>query len=106
MARRILALLFALVFAGCSGGGGGGSASIPPPLATPIPVPRTLQNTIKHVIIIVQENRSVDNLFNGFPGADTVPYGIDHTGGHVPLATIGLGQGTDLDHSHRGWLRD
>jgi len=106
VARRILAILFALVFAGCSGGGGGGSASIPSPLATPIPVPRTLQNTIKHVIIIVQENRSVDNLFNGFPGADTVPYGIDHTGAHVPLATIGLGQGTDLDHSHRGWLRD
>jgi phospholipase C len=22
-------------------------------------------------VIVIQENRSVDNLFNGFPGADT-----------------------------------
>jgi len=31
-----------------------------------------LRTPIQHVIVIVQENRSVDNLFNGFPGADTV----------------------------------
>ena len=28
---------------------------------------------ITHVIYIVQENRSFDNLFQGFPGADTPP---------------------------------
>ena len=27
---------------------------------------------ITHVIYIVQENRSFDNLFQGYPGADTV----------------------------------
>lgn len=107
MQRRLSSLLFLSCFTACSGGGGGGTpaAGLPPVAATPIPRVATLQNTIKHVIIIVQENRSVDNLFNGFPGADTVPYGIAHTGARVPLATIGLGQGADVDHSHRGWLR-
>ena len=27
---------------------------------------------IRHVVVIVQENRSVDYMFNGYPGADTV----------------------------------
>lgn len=31
---------------------------------------------IKHVIVVVQENRTVDNLFQGFPGADTVSFGV------------------------------
>ncbi len=30
---------------------------------------------IQHLIIVVQQNRSFDNLFDGFPGADTVPSG-------------------------------
>ena len=107
MVRRSSALVFVLLLAGCSGGGGSAtSAIVPAPIATAIPRARTLQSTFKHVILIVQENRSVDNLFNGFPGADTLPYGIDHNGAHVPLASIGLGDGGDIDHSHRGWLRE
>jgi phospholipase C len=31
---------------------------------------------IKHVVIIVQENRSFDDLFRGFPGADAPSYGF------------------------------
>ena len=31
-----------------------------------------LKSPIQHVVVIVQENRTVDNLFNGFAGADTV----------------------------------
>jgi phospholipase C len=34
---------------------------------------------IKHVVIIVQENRSFDNLFRGFPGADAPAYGYAGT---------------------------
>ncbi len=32
---------------------------------------------ITHVVVIVQENRSVDDLFNGFPGANTVRSGLN-----------------------------
>ena len=50
----------AVALAACAGGEG---ASGPVPGGAP-PSP-----TISHVIVIVQENRTVDNLFNGFPGA-------------------------------------
>ena len=39
------------------------------------PRPSGLPSNIQHVVIIVQENRSVDNLFHGLPGADTANYG-------------------------------
>ena len=42
------------------GDGGGGDAS-----ATP--------HEIKHVIVIMQENRSFDQYFGTFPGADGIP---------------------------------
>ncbi len=35
---------------------------------------------IKHVVYIVQENRSFDNLFHGYPGANTVPSGKNSHG--------------------------
>ncbi len=53
----------------------------------------------------MQENRSFDNLFNGFPGADTVQSGMSH-GQSIPLQPIPFEQGTDVDHSHIGWYAD
>ncbi len=35
----------------------------------------TVGNYIKHVVVIIQENRSFENLFAGFPGADAPLYG-------------------------------
>lgn len=40
---------------------------------------------IKHVVIIVQENRSFENVFAGWPGADAPMYGRMHTGKRVKL---------------------
>jgi phospholipase C len=53
----------------------------------------------------MQENRSFDNLFNGFPGADTVQTGM-YKGVAVPLKPTPLGNGGDLDHTHLGWWAD
>lgn len=55
---------------------------------------------ISHVIIIVQENRTTDNLFNGLPGADTVRAGLNSEGNEVRLAPIGLTAPYDLGHAH------
>jgi len=60
---------------------------------------------IKHVVIIVQENRSVDNLFNGFPGADTVRAGKTHDGREVTLQPTSLVYPADADHQHGAWLQ-
>jgi len=93
----------ALLLAGC---GNSSSVSAPAPTPTPAPFPTTIPtnaSTIKH--IIMQENRSFDNLFNGFPGADTAASGISN-GQTVQLQPIPFEQGTDLDHSHIGWWTD
>jgi phospholipase C len=55
---------------------------------------------IRHVVIIFQENRSVDDLFNGFPGADTVRYGLNTSGRKVPLHPVSLSAPYDLGHEH------
>jgi phospholipase C len=60
---------------------------------------------IQHIVIIMQENRSFDNLFNGFPGADTVTSGVSD-GKTVPLEPIALGDSRDLNHSHVDWWHD
>jgi phospholipase C len=52
---------------------------------------------IKHVVIIVQENRSFDNLFAGYPNADAHTYGYLHDGTKVTLQQIPFQQ-RYLDH--------
>jgi phospholipase C len=54
---------------------------------------------IQHVVIIFQENRSFDNLFYGFRGADTKTYGYSSKGQKVMLKPIGLETTWDIDHS-------
>jgi phospholipase C len=61
---------------------------------------------IAHVVIIVQENRTPDNLFNGLPGADTVRVGRDSTGKTVRLAPIGLTAPYDLGHRHGSFVTE
>ena len=54
---------------------------------------------IKHIVYIVQENRSFDNLFQGYPGADTVAEGRDSKGKRVALMPVRLAVTYDIDHS-------
>jgi phospholipase C len=73
---------------------------------------------IKHVIVIFQENRTPDNLFQGVctanggvPGCSTTGSGgtydivstyVNADGQRVPLTPVGLATNFDLDHSHGG----
>ncbi len=59
---------------------------------------------IQHVVIVIQENRSVDNLFNGFPGADTVQSGKRHNGSIVRLHAVSLNDPVDVDHARQTFL--
>ena len=54
---------------------------------------------IEHVIIVVQENRSFDDLFQGYPGADTVASGKDSKGNTIALHAVSLAKRYDIDHS-------
>ncbi len=73
--KTLPALLLVSVAVACS------KSSVPS--ATPTAIsraiavqPQTLaqaREKIKHVVIIMQENRSFDNYFGAFPGADGIP---------------------------------
>jgi phospholipase C len=101
--RAFVALAAAVTIAGCN--------SSTTTLVGPTPAP---SHKIKHVIILLQENRSFDNLFMSFPGANTVtegpcvPSAWCKTGTAqlkpITLETTGqLGLGKDVDHSHHGF---
>ena len=58
---------------------------------------------IKHVVFIIQENRSFNNLFMGYPKATTQSYGYDSNGNKIALkprrASRGVGYRA-LPHRH------
>ncbi|MDX6548263.1 MAG: hypothetical protein QOG33_1813 [Gaiellales bacterium] len=66
MRSTITRCAFAVIAAGVAGGCGG-RATVPPPT-----VPGAIHR-IQHVIVIMQENRSFDNYFGTYPGADGIP---------------------------------
>jgi phospholipase C len=92
-----LGLLFGLVGCGQSGSMG----SMP---SSQIPAADLSSAKIQHVVIIFQENRSTDDLFNGFPGADTVRSGLNSRGRRVPLKPVSLTAPYDLNHNHSGYV--
>ena len=59
-------------------------------------------NPIKHVIVVVMENRTFDNLFWGYPGADsTTPCARDSNGNCVTMVQRPLTQLYDFGHNHK-----
>jgi phospholipase C len=62
-----------------------------------------LRSHIKHVVVIIQENRSFDNFFRGFPGANSVNEGMSPLG-PVPLHPVDLDLPVDVDHQRKAFL--
>lgn len=59
---------------------------------------------IEHIVIIVQENRTIDNLFQAYPNADTQPYGYTSTGRRVTLLRRSLNS-PDIDNSYHASIQ-
>jgi len=102
--RAQLAWLFFLIaLAGCSLHQAAGTAAAPAMLPSSTGGP---SSKIQHVVIIVQENRSVDNLFHGLPGADTTNYGYNSLGKQVTLQPEPLTAPYDVSHTHGSYLTE
>jgi len=88
------------------GGCGSNVVVSPTPVVPAALVPNAAvgNGLIKHVVVIVQENRSFDDLFHGFPGADAATAGKDHTGAVIPLQPQPLAYGTDYGHFHTSFV--
>jgi phospholipase C len=99
-----LAILVIVVFAACAGPSTGG-----PPASSVLPQSRPASlsgNYIKHVVILIQENRSFDNLFAGFPGADGATSGKTHTGQSIALQKSNLYSPVDGENAHWAFVTD
>ncbi len=88
MRSRIKALKLLLACAG---------ALASPPAMAEIPV-------VQHVVIIVQENRTPDNLFHGLarylPAADIADSGKNSKGQTITLTPVPLAASFDISHTH------
>jgi phospholipase C len=58
---------------------------------------------IQHVVIVIQENRTFDDLFQGYPGANSSPTGLDHNGNAVSLSPVSLAAPYDILHGLRSY---
>ncbi|HEY5426635.1 MAG TPA: alkaline phosphatase family protein, partial [Candidatus Tumulicola sp.] len=106
MKFSVVAALVAAAFqlTACSGGSQSFSSGAQPP--APLVAGRDFTalkasgaGKIQHVVIIVQENRSFDNLFQGYPGADTVSKGKNSKGETITLQAVSLSKQYIIDHS-------
>lgn len=68
--------------------------------------PITHISPITHIVVIIQENRSVDNLFQFLPGANTQSWGINPRGKVVQLHAEPLTGSAKPGHTHPDFLRD
>jgi phospholipase C len=104
---RSVFLLMSFLSAGC--GSGVGPTSNAPVNTAPVsgapgssPVGSSPPSPIQHIVVIMQENRTFDHLFNGFPGADTVQSGMSGNT-VVPLTPIPLADAGNVTNTHGNW---
>jgi phospholipase C len=103
---HLLAPAAALLLAACGAQQGIAQGQLPiPTVGVETQMNRSAGKYIKHVVIIIQENRSFNHLFAGFPGADTQNYGYMHNRQKVALQSIPFEQKT-MDHYYSTGLMD
>ncbi|HVN68236.1 MAG TPA: alkaline phosphatase family protein [Candidatus Binatia bacterium] len=98
--RTLGALAAGCALTACNAGAG--AIAVP---AVPSSRVEATASPIKHVVFIVQENRSFNNLFMGYPGAKTAKYGYDTYGNKLPLQSQVLATIWDIDHSSRAFFK-
>ncbi len=98
MKPRCLAILALSMLAGCAS-----ATQQPLPYMSSDTMMRIVNATgagkITHVVYVVQENRSFDNLFQGYPGADTVSSGKNSSGQSIALQPVSLESVYEIPHS-------
>lgn len=77
------------------------------PTPAPAPSPTAVPGSpIEHVIVVLQENRTFDNMFHGYPGANYANDGPTSTGGRVKMQQVPLMTVWDPSHNYDDWLTE
>jgi phospholipase C len=105
---KLAAGALVLVAAGCGGqmqpassASSGTSQAFVPAMA-----PKSKSSQIKYVVMIVQENRTPDNLFQGLKGADIATSGLNSQGQTVQLHEVPLEVDYDMNHQHESFVTE
>ena len=94
-ATAFLLIGLLLFLSACSFGG-------PTTSTTPTPIPtRLAPGPLKHIIFFIKENRTFDNYFGTYPGANGATMALDSQGKMTSLAHQ-HDQVPDIDHSAEG----
>jgi phospholipase C len=64
-----------------------------------------MASKIQHVVIVIQENRSFNNLFMNYPGATTSTYGLDTSNHKINLEPAGLAAPYGIEHDAAGFFK-
>ena len=109
MSRSTVLLFWGLLFLtagllvsldGCGGNGASTPGSTPPPPPS--------SGKIQHIVVIFQENRTPDSLFQDSVlisrGADIASTGTNSQGQTIPLSQIDLANDYDLSHTHSAFV--
>jgi phospholipase C len=104
------AALLSFALAGCRGSSGLAQTSTLPGGALP-PVQAGIDglipdgaHKIKHIIIVIQENRSFNNLFHDYPGARSADHGYNSKGQKVDIGPYDMATKWDVQHNAEGYL--
>jgi phospholipase C len=100
--KKTISVMLALALASCISQ----TRSFIPPPSQNSDQTAVLKTPIRHVIIIFQENRTPDYLFQGVPGADIKKTAFDSHGRLISLHQVSLAAGYDLRHDHEPFLKD
>jgi phospholipase C len=93
--RALALVLTTSVLTAC---GAAGSGSPLAPATDPVAANDGSALHVKHIVLIVQENRSFDNLFATFQGADGATSGKRHDGRTIQLTMKNLAGAYDINH--------
>jgi len=101
--------VLASVLAHCAGARSDSPSVLPETVGNAQPAVPPIGKYIKHIVIIVQENRSFEDFFAGYPGADAPMYGNyknPATGvvSKVPLKPVGFLNVPDILHTWQSGL--
>jgi phospholipase C len=105
---RLGAAATAFALAACAGGSSGASLSgAPPQYSAP---PGASNSPITHIVVVIQENRTFNNLFATFPGTTGTTTGKMRTGTgssaktvSIALKEVALEDSTSLRHTYPGY---
>ncbi len=92
-------LLWAAIVALAACSSGSRVSPLPGVRSELLPSTTTGAGKIEHVVFVVQENRSFNSVFEGYPGADTVSKGKTSKGKTIVLQPVSLATVYDIDHS-------